>query len=476
MTLLRVAASTSLTLLLAACMALPAKRAEPTLAAALPLQSSMTAQTGEWPALTWWQRYNDAVLDALMMRALVDAPSIATAEARLNSARESVRVSAAAEGLRVQAQGDVSRQRLSDNGLFPPQFLGFHWYNQADLGLQASYSFDWWHKRRYTTEAVIDEARAAQAERSQAALTLSAAVADAYFGWQADQAQLTLLRDQLTSTQRRKAITQARVNAELESGDSLYSLDGELAALRETSLGVQYSAELRRVMIAALLGINPDQLPLFTPQTLPTVNTLLPNNVHLDLLSRRADITASRWQVEAAQLRIGAARAEFLPDISINALAGLSSIDLPKLLNIGSAVPSVGAAIHLPIFDSGLLKAQYGARTAQLNSAVANYNDTLVKAAREVATQTLKLQQLAAQRIEREAQITASERQLQIATKRTQQGLTDARSTLQATQALQQQHAALSNLDAQAISLEIGLVTALGGGYAPPADSERYQP
>ena len=41
----------------------------------------------------------------------------------------------------------------------------------------------------------MDEARAAEAERSAAALMLTTAVADTYFGWQADQARLTLARD-----------------------------------------------------------------------------------------------------------------------------------------------------------------------------------------------------------------------------------------------------------------------------------------
>jgi multidrug efflux system outer membrane protein len=476
MTTLRFVVSCLLAVLISACMGLPAPHSAPSLATAAPLSIALNAQSGDWPAANWWQRYNDATLDALMTQAVVNAPSIASAEARFNSARESVRVSAAAEGLHVTAQGDVSRQRLSDNGLFPPQFLGFHWYNQADLGLQASYSFDWWHKRRSATYAAIDDARAAQAERSAAALTLGSAVADAYFGWQADQAQLALLREQLALAERRKAITQARIHAELEPSDGLHSLDAELAGLRESSVSLEYSAKLRRVMLAALLGINPEQLPTFTPQALPQVSTQLPANVHIDLLARRADISASRWQVEAAQQRLGVARAEFLPDITLNALAGLSSIDLAKLFNAGSAAPSVAAAIHLPIFDSGLLKAQYGARAAQLDAAIASYNDTLVTAAREVATQTLRLQQLAAQHTERDAQTTATQRQVEIATRRGQQGLSDARPALLATQALQQQRAALSTLDAQALSTEIGLIAALGGGYAVTAASETAAP
>lgn len=434
-----------------------------------PLPATLPTGNSEWPAAQWWRKYDDSILDTLITQSLAKAPSIASAEARFNSARESVRVTAAAAGLRVDAQASVSRQRLSDNGMFPIEFLGFNWYNQADLGLRASYTFDWWHKQQAATEAALDEARAAQAERSAAALTLSAAVADSYFGWQADQAQLALLDEQLQLVARRQLIVAARIRADLDNADGQYQIEGELAALRASRAQLAASAELRRVVLAALLGISTDQLPEFTVRPLPSVGTQLPDTVRVDLLARRPDIIAGRWHIEATQQQVRAARAEFMPDFSINALAGLSSVDLGKLLNAGSAVPSIGAALHLPIFDSGLLKARYGARAAQLETAIASYNATVVSAAREVATQVITLQQLGVQRLQRQAQLDAAQQLLNASEARRKQGVADARPALSAAQALQQQRAALITLDAAALSTDISLQVALGGGYSPPA-------
>jgi len=81
---------------------------------------------------------------------------LATAHARYDSARQSVRIAGAASGARVDANADMERQRLSDNGLISPSLLGFAWYNQADLGLQASYTFDWWGKQRDAVESAVD--------------------------------------------------------------------------------------------------------------------------------------------------------------------------------------------------------------------------------------------------------------------------------------------------------------------------------
>ncbi|MES1195608.1 MAG: efflux transporter outer membrane subunit [Steroidobacter sp.] len=429
-----------------------------------PVSIAGKAENAEWPATEWWKQYHDDTLNALIEQALKSAPTLASAEARFEIAQANVHL-ADADGLHVDASADASRQRLSDNGLFSPKFLGFNWYNQADLGLHGSYAFDWWHKRKNNVSAALDDAHSAQAQRDAITMSLSASVAQSYFGWQADQEQISILLQQQQLAEKRRDIIKARVDAEVEPVDGVYAADAEIAALREAVVMGQYSSQLRRVTIAALLGVTVDALPSFTAQPLPVAAIAVPDNVKLDLLARRADINASRWQVEAAQHRMQSAHAEFYPDISVNALAGISSIKFGKLFEAGSAVPSIGGAIHLPIFDAGHLRAQYGVRAAQVNDAINTYNETVVNAAREVSMYATQLQQLAAQRVEREAQREAAGHLLDVATARNDQGLSDPRAKLQASQSLQQQVLSLANLNAAAINAQINLILALGGGY-----------
>lgn len=470
---LRLASLVTLTLPVA-CSWVPRQIDTPPLTQEAPV--SVAAEPADWPTIEWWKKYGDTDLNALIAQAQDSAPSLLTAEARFASARESVRLAAAARGLQVAAQGSVTRQRLSDNGLISPRFVGFNWYSQADLGLQATYSFDIWHRLDAATRAAVNEARAAQAERSAAQLALAASVADAYFSWQADAAQLALVEQQVQLGEEYRDITAARVRAGIEANDNLDQAEVDLAALRESSTTLRYATQLRRVALAALLGIDEKQLPALTSRPLPKASAQLPASVRLDLLSRRADITADYWRVQAAEQQLRVARAEFYPDLSINALAGLSSIDLGKLLEAGSAAPSISAAIHLPIFDSGRLQAQYGARAAMLMATASTYNDTVISAAREVATQVTTLQKLDAQRVERRRQASANEALLRSATARIRQGITDKRPALRAEQALQQQRAALLNLDAAAVAADIQLALALGGGYVTEVDEPSSKP
>lgn len=454
--------------LLVGCAGLPPKQPPVHLTDTAPLEGLQADGGGTWPAAQWWKRYQDPALDQLIELGGANSPSLATAHARYEAARQSVRLAAAESGAHLQANADADRQRLSDNGLFPPQLLGFTWYNQFDLGLQASYTFDWWGKQREAVEAAIDQAHAAQADRAAAASMLASSIADTYFGWQSDQNRLLLAREKEATAVTQSKIAAARVRAELDSPDEINSSDLALAAAREQIAVLDGSAKLRLVALAALVGRPISQLPTLSPKPLPTFAGALPDDVKIDLIARRADIAASRWRVEAAEKNLASARAEFFPDVSVNALLGVSSLDVGKLLEYGSRVPQVSAAIHLPIFDAGRLKARYGGAQAAIDSAVSSYQDTVIGAARDVAMQATTRAQIEAQRAQRQKQLDAALRMKHAAADRVRQGLTDARSELMATESWINQSDALLQLDAAALSADIALQRALGGGYESP--------
>ncbi len=449
---------------LSACSWIPPRPAQNGLSSQAPVADSLAAN-GDWPSASWWLAYDDPQLTDLITRAERTAPSIDAAHARFAAAQASVRAAAAATGLQVNLDGDASRQRLSDNGLIPPRLLGFYWYNQSDLGLNIGYSFDWWGKQRAQLSAALDARRAAQAERTAASLTLSTAVAEVYFGWQSDQSRLQIASARLANLQQQRQLAQRRVDADIARIDEVTQLDAAAAAATEQRTQVVNSARLRLVALAALLSVKPDELPSLKPTALPQRRTTLPANASLDLLARRPDIDASRWRVEAATRSVDVARAGFFPDVSLRALAGLSSITFGKLFEAGSAVPQVTAAIHLPLFDSGLLRAQYAGSQAQLRAAIAAYNDTLVNAAREVNTQALTLDDLATRRQQRQQQLDLTQRLGALAESRAQAGISDERPVLLAQAQLIEQQDAIAALDGAAWQSNVELVRALGGGY-----------
>lgn len=460
----RTALVVAVAMALAGC-AIPSKVQPPALRDEVPLAGLEAPARAGWPDAEWWRQYSDPQLDDLIARAMKGSPDLAQAQSRLESAQQSIRIAAAQAGLSINGSAQVTRQRMSENGLIPSKFLGFTWYNQGDLGVQAQYDFDWWGKQRATIEAAVDQARAAEAQRSAAALAIQNAVADTYFGWLADEARIDVARKQVATQDQYVRVEALRVRQGVDLPDDAQKARIQQASARELLVALESSAKIRQTALASLLGVAPAELPTLAPRPLPAIDGGLPANVGVDLIARRPDIAASRWQVEAALKQTDAARAEFFPDISLSAMAGLSSIDLDKMFNASSRVFSLTPALHLPIFNSGLLQANFRASKAQLDAAVAQYNATVLSAARDISLQSLTAQQLAARRKEQAAQIVANETLLASAQARARQGVRDIRESLGAQgQLLQTRDDALS-LQAQALSTDLSLIKALGGGY-----------
>ena len=469
-----------LTTALAGCV-VPTKLQHPALRDDVPLAGLQVPTCAGWPAADWWRVYNDPQLDTLINLAMKQSPDLEQARSRVQTAEQSVRVAAAQAGLTINGNAQLTRQRMSDHGLFPPALLGFNWYNQADLSVQLEYDFDWWGKKRKSIEAALDQAHAAEAQHSAAALTLQNAVADTYFGWLADESRLALARQSVAVQQRLLQIAQLRVRQGVDLPDTVQQARAQVAYAQQTQVTLEGSVELRKVVLAALANVSPAELPDLQPRPLPRLEGALPDDARLDLIARRPDIAASRWQVEAALKQTDVARAQYFPDISINAMAGLSSTnqgspDIPGLLEgskgslgnlftAGSRVFGITPAVHLPIFEGGLLKANYGASRAQLDAAIAQYNVTVTDAARDVATQAVTAQQIAARRVKQEAQVKANQALLTTAQARQVHGTQDARESLSAEAQLLQQRDQAVSLHAQALSTDLALIKALGGGY-----------
>ena len=159
-------------------------------------------------------------------------------------------------------------------------------------------------------------------------------------------------------------------------------------------------------------------------------------------------------------------RASYYPDISLNVLAGLSSIELGKLLETGSAAPRAGVALNLPLFDSGARDARHGAARAALDEAVATYNDTVLAAARELGTAAQRVAALATQQALRERARQAADALLASARARVSGGLTHVGPELAARLQVLAARESLVGIAQEQVAADVQLNVALGGGYA----------
>jgi multidrug efflux system outer membrane protein len=452
--------------LLSGCMSVPAdsqRPAGPDFARAQHAPG-ITLPLDAWPAEQWWTAYGDPQLNALVARALKDNPSLAVVQARVAGARAVIAAERADEGGQVGLATSLNRQRYSSNGFFPPP-IGGAWYNDVSVQLRASYDVDWWGKHRSLVAAALGEANARQAEAAQAAQAIAASVAQSYFRLQMLWARQDNV-NALAAVQRELvAGRKARIAHGLASADLLRSAELDLGVLEEQAARLATEAGREREALRALTGGDAQllaDLARFKPA--PGANAL-PRELGMELLARRPDLQAARWRVEAQLGRVAASEAAFRPDINLVGALGLDAVSLGKLLRWPSRTPLLGAALDLPLFDSGRLKAQLGVARSSRDELVAEYNDAVLGAVRDVAREGATLQGLEQEAQAHRQALESSRKLLDSAEARMQRGLLERAGVLQARMNLLRQQDAGLQLDDARLQVQVALVKALGGGY-----------
>lgn len=130
----------------------------------------------------------------------------------------------------------------------------------------------------------------------------------------------------------------------------------------------------------------------------------------------------------------------------------------------GAGVGAAGPALSLPIFDGGRRRANYRGARADLDNAVAVYDDVVAQALREVADVVVSERQLALQRSEAEEALTSTERAYRLAQLRYRMGAADYQSVLLVEDRLLARRRILTAVRSRAFVLDVALVRALGGG------------
>jgi multidrug efflux system outer membrane protein len=426
--------------------------------------ASIQLPADAWPAEQWWLAYRDPQLDALVARALRDNPGLAVAAARVASARAAFGAEVANEGGRVDLASGLNRQRYSSNGFFPPP-IGGAWFNDANVALRASYDFDWWGKHRALIAAALGETNASAAEAAQVRQTLAASVVQSYLRLQMLWARQDNTKALVAVQRDLVADRKARMAHGLVSADALESAELDLASLQEQAAHYDTDAAREREGLRALTGGDATALnDLAHVQPAPAIDAV-PRTLGMELLARRPDLQAARWRVEAQLGRVAASEAAFRPDINLAAAIGLDATSLGKLLRYPSRTPLIGATLDLPLFDSGRLHARLGQARSSRDELLAEYNEAVLDAVRDVAREAATLQGIAKETDAHAATTQASRKLAANAEARLARGLADRAAVLQARMAvLRQRDVELQLADAR-LQTQVALVKALGGGY-----------
>ncbi|WP_234484955.1 efflux transporter outer membrane subunit [Noviherbaspirillum pedocola] len=417
-----------------------------------------------WPQARWWTAYGDVQLEQLIDAALKDSPTLESAAARIGAAQAALVQNQAARDIGVNFQAAANRQRYSANGLFPSP-IGGSTYTEETLGIQARYDFDWWGRNRARIAAAAGEANARRADYAQAELILAAAIAQSYFRLQGDWALAVDLRRMEALQRDMIKDTVRRIERGLAIIDEQRTDETRLSELQRQIAQIDADAVREREGLRALLGAGSDALRDLRPHPAATTAAPLPRRLGLELLARRPDLQAARWRVQAALSRVELAETAFYPDINLTGSFGLDSISISNLLSAGSRTFYLGPTLSLPLFNGKSLQGQLGQARSARNEVIADYNQSVFDAVREVAQAGAEIQGLDTELGRQDDAVRSSNAVLKSVQARLKQGLTDHGALLRAEMTSLNQADVIVQLRTRRQLAEVALMKALGGGY-----------
>lgn len=417
------------------------------------------------PADQWWLALDDPQLDRLVLEALSRNPGLAGALARVRGAREQANIVGTTNDPQVAFDAQATREKVSANWIFPPPYGGSTFW-VAQLGLNLSWNIDFWGRQAALIEQSQRIAEATGIDAAGTSLLLSSSLTQAYVEL-ARANELEALADEAARQRGRLLeLARQRVLAGLDTEVELRGAEANVSLVAVEREQARLAQQAAVHAIAALTGHGADVYARIDAPSLDLERALdLPQALPADLLSHRPDVAAARLRVEAMQAGRAAAKANFYPNVNLAAFAGYNAIGLDRLFDTDSQQFSATPAIHLPLFDAGRLQAEYRKAGADVDVAIAAYNEAVLRAVREVSDQLARIGALDRQLDEQARALAAAESAWRLAEQRYGAGIGSYLSVLNAeTQVLSARRQRV-NLLADRTLARVALIVALGGSF-----------
>lgn len=433
-------------------------------------QLAREAADAAWPTQRWWQTFGDPQLDQLIDTAMSGNPDLGVARARVRLALAQTGVARAGTLPRIDAKLSAQDTLFTGRSFIPPPYAGEFWWSN-DASVDFHYTLDLWGGDAAALDTARAGARASAAAAQAARLSLQSDIVQAYAQLALQHERRKVLAEDLKNRQQLVNIARQRLAAGIGTELELVQAGTGVPVAQAEIDAVDQQIEILHHQLAALSGQGPGAGDaLAPPQLALPAGSLLPSHLPAELLGRRPDIAARRWQLEAAAQTIKVARARFYPNIDLVAVAGLQSLGFYHFLNSDALAANFGPAISLPIFDGGRLRANLDARSAQYDEAVGQYNATLIRALQQIADQVTTIRGLERQQTQIDAALASAQRAHDLALRGFRAGLTDYLNVLNAESTLLAQRDRATGLRLHRLAAHAQLIAALGGGLPPAVE------
>jgi len=367
----------------------------------------------------WWELFNDAQLNDLMLLCRAQNPNLKSAFYRVEQARERARMTSSELYPHANASGAYTRTGTSFNDA---AYRGT--FENWRIGMGLTWDLDFFGRVRSLLDSDTAEAQALFAAYENTMLLLESELANTYFSLKQANSEVALLEDTVEVREKQLKLVQNRFDSGFSMILDVKRAEQQVFEAKAQLASATVTVEVMGEYLALLTGSIRAK---FTPTKdllgdhFPEVPRFLPSQ----MLERRPDIASAERSVYAANARIGSANAAFFPTVTISASADLASSDIDTLFNSSSLAWGVSPKIYNPIFQAGKLIAQRAAALQEHKELVEKYRATVLKAIFEVESSMAKVHNLKKEYLAREKTMLSAREILDLTLKQYEQGYVD---------------------------------------------------
>jgi len=413
--------------------------------------------------LQWWELLQDETLQQLIRQALQENKDLKRAIASIEEFEARSHMALMDFAPNMDITGNAPAFGTLGGFLRPGFATPFNYFGQTTL----NWELDIWGRIRRSNEAARAELMAREENRRAIILTLISAVAQSYFDLLQFDIQLEIAHRALASWEESVAISKAQLQGGIISRLDLDQFEAERANAASRVAELERRMVQKENELSVLLGRNPVSIArgrLLTEQAIPPE---VPAGLPSELLERRPDILQAEQTLAAATARIGVAQAARFPKLSITGFLGIASPALSNLLLSGSEFGAGGLGLAGPLLNAQSLGFEQRAAEAQAKQALAQYEQTILIAFKEVEDALVAIRTVNEQIKAQQQQVKALRSALHVADLRYLGGITSYVDVLLAKRTLFDAEFSLSATRRLHLVSIVQLYNALGGGWAP---------
>ena len=427
--------------------------------------------------LSWRQFFADSALVALIDRALRANPDQLIAVQRVEVARAGlvaargtllpmVRAGTTGGFDRFADYAAIGQTSTNDGRQLPGGVPNFF------LGLSSSWEIDVWGRLRQLRQAAFVRVLASEQGRRLVQTALVAQVASLYYELLTYDNQLAVLGKNRTLQERAVEIVKLQKLGGRATELAVQQFTAQLLRTRSLEAEADQRIAATENTLNRLLGRYPQPIRRGRALVAQAVPTALSAGLPAAMLLRRPDVQQAELELAATRADVAAARAAFLPSLTLSPYVGLNAYSPTLLLQTpGALAYGLLGGLAAPVLNRSALKADYGRSAARQRAAYWNYQKAIQTGFEEVSTNLRGLENYRRVAALRQQEVTALTRAVAVSNDLYRASYANYLEVVTAQRSVLEAELNLTNTRREQYQLMIDLYRALGGGWTATATS-----